>query len=246
MGDSKEQPDEFGDAKMIGEPDSAGSFANVEAIERDGGATPATLVASSMNGVEAQLLPTTGSGDSVFDFERWTSMVVIKGQSSCRFTFRDPCSSLNYGLLNDAHPHPPSPPPPSPPLAPPLQPLQQTTTESTFQTTTTYLGFRQRTTSETRTLMCTTVALLTQRTVLMQKTLMKNLMLILMEHPPAAAAAPAPTPAAPAPTHAAPAPVPTPALCWFKTAGCTYVGKHTTNCSTFEVSGGGRGKRKRS
>ena len=77
---------------------------------------------------------------------------------------------------------PPSPPPPSPPLAPPLQPLQQTTTESTFQTTTTYLGFRQRTTSETRTLMCTTVALLTQRTVLMQKTLMK--VLILMEHPP--------------------------------------------------------------
>ena len=63
---------------------------------------------------------------------------------------------------------------------------------------------------------------------------------------PAAPAAPAPTPAAPAPTHAAPAPVPTPALCWFKTAGCTYVGKHTTNCSTFEVSGGGRGKRKRS
>ena len=111
MGDSKEQPDEFGDAKMIGEPDSAGSFANVEAIDRDGGATPATLVASSTNGVEAQLLPTTGSGDSVFDFERWTSMVVIKGQSSCRFTFRDPCSSLNYGLLNDAHPHPPSPPP---------------------------------------------------------------------------------------------------------------------------------------
>ena len=73
-------------------------------------------------------------------------------------------------------------PPPSPALAPPLQPLQQTTTESTFQTTTTYLGFRQRTTSETRTLMCTTVALLTQRTVLMQKTLMK--MLILMDGAP--------------------------------------------------------------
>lgn len=70
--------------------------------------------------------------------------------------------------------------------------------------------------------------------------------------PTPAPTAPAPAPAAPAPAAPTPAPAPAPALnvqvalCWFKTAGCTYVGKHTTNCSTQEVSGGGRGKRKKS
>ena len=115
----RERPQDLGTAKMIGEPDSFGSFAAINPIRRDAGGSSDNLIVSSPNGVESSPFSGVGSGDSVFDFERWTSMVVIKGEASCRRQYRDPCSSSNYGLLNDAHPHPPSPPPPSPPPSPP-------------------------------------------------------------------------------------------------------------------------------
>ena len=77
------------------------------------------LLESNRNGIETAPLGPTQTCDTVFDFERWTSTFVIKGQRSCQRKPADPCSSSVYILTADAHAHPPSPPPPSPPPSPP-------------------------------------------------------------------------------------------------------------------------------
>lgn len=76
------------------------------------------LMKTNRAGVETGLLEQTGSCDSTFDFERWTSTVVFKGQPSC-VGRQDSCATANIILIADAHEHPPSPPPPSPPPSPP-------------------------------------------------------------------------------------------------------------------------------